>query len=518
MKKPVIALVLAAAVSTACVFGGCSLTTGTTTGTTATSEISIVSIVKSDNGITVTYSDGTSEEIEVNKGENGADGADGEDLTVNELWEYYNELYDPDLTYDEFLTKYLSNIASDLTDEVVSVSTMLRSCFKVYANHHETITTSSSSNYGPNKTTTTTGEQAYTGGAFIYKMDENYTYLITNYHVVYDSNAITDDSYGVSGDSCVSKTVYAYMYGSEDTPTYSSSTYEYTFDGDYVVCDYIGGSIDHDIAVLRVATTDIKKLNTYAQAVTVADTYYVGESVYAIGNPQGEGISVTNGVVSVDSEYVTLSIDGTSRYYRSLRTDAALDHGNSGGGLFNASGELIGVVNSGEVVSVITSSGTTDTIPTSRGNAIPASIMTGVADCVIDSYTSTPVTPTKFVLGVTAQIENSRYVYDTYTNYGHIEEDIKVTEVTSSSVASTLGLKAGDYITAITINDTTYTLNRRYEIGDLFLTVRKNNKITVTYKRENESKTTDQYTVASSSITSFSSSATATTSLTSIGY
>jgi serine protease Do len=66
-----------------------------------------------------------------------------------------------------------------------------------------------------------------------------------------------------------------------------------------------------------------------------------GDAVLAIGNPLGYGLSVTTGVVSRPSETVTIG----NATMTLLRTDAAVNSGNSGGGLFNLNGELIGIVN-----------------------------------------------------------------------------------------------------------------------------------------------------------------------------
>ncbi len=99
-----------------------------------------------------------------------------------------------------------------------------------------------------------------------------------------------------------------------------------------------GTDASSDIAVLSIAVTE---------DVTVAEMgssrgLVVGESVIAIGNPLGElGGTVTNGIISALAREV--EIDGQTMTL--LQTNAAVNPGNSGGGLFNMKGELIGVVN-----------------------------------------------------------------------------------------------------------------------------------------------------------------------------
>ena len=110
----------------------------------------------------------------------------------------------------------------------------------------------------------------------------------------------------------------------------------------------IGRDEESDIAVIKIDATGLK-------AATLGDSSAImlGEDVVAIGNPLGSlGGTVTNGIISALDREVT--IDGQKM--RLLQTNAAVNPGNSGGGLFNMAGELIGVVNA---KSSSSSSGTT---------------------------------------------------------------------------------------------------------------------------------------------------------------
>jgi serine protease Do len=74
-----------------------------------------------------------------------------------------------------------------------------------------------------------------------------------------------------------------------------------------------------------------------------SDALVVGETAIAIGNPLGQlGGTVTDGIISALNRDVTLN-DGT--VMNLMQTSAAISPGNSGGGLFNTYGELIGIVN-----------------------------------------------------------------------------------------------------------------------------------------------------------------------------
>ncbi len=93
-----------------------------------------------------------------------------------------------------------------------------------------------------------------------------------------------------------------------------------------------------DLAVLKIEASGLP-------AAKLADSAKVraGDFVIAIGNPLGElGGTVTEGIISAKDRQVT--IDGQSMTL--LQTSAAVNPGNSGGGLFNLNGELVGVVNS----------------------------------------------------------------------------------------------------------------------------------------------------------------------------
>jgi len=134
-------------------------------------------------------------------------------------------------------------------------------------------------------------------------------YVITNNHVIYDDDA------GKVSDSITVR----------------------LRNGDEYKAQVIGTDSDSDIAVLKIE----------AEGLTPAvcgnsSSLTVGEEVLAVGNPLGElGGTVTNGIVSATDREIDVG-DVTMNL---IQTNAAVNPGNSGGGLFNMSGELIGVVN-----------------------------------------------------------------------------------------------------------------------------------------------------------------------------
>ena len=167
-----------------------------------------------------------------------------------------------------------------------------------------------------------TTQTYYTAGSgVIYRLeDDGSAFIVTNHHVVYDSDSDTENR--------VSDKIYVYLYGMEDEAYAIPAT-------------YVGGSANYDIAVLRVDQSEILKNAAEmgaAAAVTIADSDEVvpGMTAIAIGNPSASdtdlgGISVTRGIVSVDSEYITMtaSNDSSKVTFRVIRTDAPVNSGNS---------------------------------------------------------------------------------------------------------------------------------------------------------------------------------------------
>lgn len=137
-------------------------------------------------------------------------------------------------------------------------------------------------------------------------IDDN-GYIITNYHVVSDG-----DMYEILMSS--GETVEAEMVG------YDSSV---------------------DLAVLKVSEEHMDKLTP--AAIGSVDKLSVGSSVFAIGNPGGSTLSytVTSGIVSCLSRDVDAS--NTSRTINYIQHDAPISSGNSGGGLFDVNGNLVGI-------------------------------------------------------------------------------------------------------------------------------------------------------------------------------
>ncbi len=96
----------------------------------------------------------------------------------------------------------------------------------------------------------------------------------------------------------------------------------------------IGADPLSDIAVLKIETEDKFKPAKFGNS----DESRIGDWVIAIGNPFGLGGTVTTGIISARNRSI-----GLSRYEDYIQTDASINQGNSGGPLFNLSGDVIGI-------------------------------------------------------------------------------------------------------------------------------------------------------------------------------
>ncbi len=307
-------------------------------------------------------------------------------------------------------------------------------------------------------------QESYSAGSgVIYDLDKKNgnAFIITNYHVVYSSDSSTRD--GICDD------IQVYLYGGQ-------------LEGQELEAEYVGGSAYYDIAVLYVKNSDVLK-NSDAQEVTVADSDAVmpGQTAIAVGNAEGEGISATTGIISVDSEHITMTAvdESTEVSTRVMRIDTAVNHGNSGGGLFDDQGRLIGIVNAKIVDSEVEN----------IAYAIPTAVAIGAADNIIDHcYGKSCKTVMRAMLGITIINSASKGVYDADTGLMHIEETIQVHEIDRTSIAKG-ALLADDILVSITLNGETKQITRQHHVIDMMLNARAGDTVELTVLRDGKEHT-----------------------------
>ena len=278
--------------------------------------------------------------------------------------------------------------------------------------------------------------------------------------MVFDSESTTTNG--------ISDAIYLYLYGAMNRYDQDRGV---DVNGDGILAKFVGGSMDYDIAILQVEGSEVLK-NSLATEATFGDSNQasVGEKVFVVGNPAGAGISVSQGVVSVDSEYIEMkALNGANRIvsYRVMRTDAAINGGNSGGPMFNSKGELIAIINAKSVAEGVEN----------MGYALPAAQVIGV----IENLGNHAGELKRATLGVMVAIDDTTVSINS-SGALVLTEKLRVDSVNNGS-ASVGKLKAGDILKAITLNGTTYSLDRRFYITDILLKVKKGDVITVTVER-----------------------------------
>jgi serine protease Do len=245
----------------------------------------------------------------------------------------------------------------------------------------------------------------------------------------------------------------------------------------------VGGSLVHDIAVLKIEGSEVIK-NSHAISPVIADSEQVRvfDDVFAVGNPEGFGISVTEGKINVDLETLSLlGADGkTNLHLRVMRISAAINEGNSGGGLFNEKGELCGIVcakRTGDDVDNI-------------AYAIPINLAKSIADVIISPNKETKPSETgfyKYQLGITMDAAAMGVIIDEDGNLIRVEK-VKITDVLESS-ALYGKLAVGDEISSITVGDDVKNVTRVHHTVDAMLSAKTGDSVSITVVRDGATQT-----------------------------
>lgn len=308
------------------------------------------------------------------------------------------------------------------------------------------ITTSVTTNYWGYQTTS-----AASGSGFILSSDG---YILTNYHVIENSNAIT-------------------------VACYDGTTFD---------AELIGYDESNDIAVLKVDAQGLSPV-----ILGSSGNLNVGDSVIAIGNPLGElTFSLTAGTVSALDRQVTMQTGTTMNL---IQTDCAINSGNSGGALFNLYGEVVGITNA--KYSSSSSGASIDNI----GFAIPMDDVRDIIESIIEKgYISKPYIGVS-VVNVSAETQA----------YG-LPAGAAVQNISEDSPAQKAGLQTSDIITQVNGNaitgssDLVRTISETRPGDVLELTVYRQGQIltiTVTVGEQVQSATPQQQIQPSSSMQDF---------------
>jgi 2-alkenal reductase len=230
-------------------------------------------------------------------------------------------------------------------------------------------------------------------------------------------------------------------------------------DGTYHDAELTGTDPFADIAVIRVrdAVPAVAELGD-------SDALQPGETVIAIGSPLGEfQNSVTVGVVSA----LNRSVD---RMEGLIQTDAAINHGNSGGPLIDTNGKVIGI----NTLVVRGDEGSLD-VAQGLGFAVPSNIVRDVSDALIaNGQVQRPF------LGVTYQLLTPEADQaGVGTDHGAL-----IVTVGDSGPARRAGLLPGDVITAVNGDE----INAQTSLQRILMNYKPNDTVTLTVMRDGQSQ------------------------------
>lgn len=347
------------------------------------------------------------------------------------------------LSSDEINT--IVNTTTDttqVTSPFIQVANNVRSSI-VGVNNYETVSSRYYYGYGfgygnGNNNSESSEQLAATGSGVVIS---NYGHILTNYHVVEDATRLT--------------------------VTIASSEKEY----DATLISY---DEDLDLAILHVNDLPLT-------AVTLGDSdqLQVGEWAIVIGNPLGEEFArtVTVGVVSaLDREVTDTTYDRygrkTSITNTMIQVDAAINSGNSGGGMFNTLGQLMGIPARKYTASALSSS-SIDNI----GMCIPINVAKPLIQEVLENYTGNDSTST--AKGTTSSESSSKptlgVTISTQTSSDKLPQGALVRKVDANSNAANGGIQPGDVI--VEVNGT--VVSSTSELKSIISSCKEGDSITV---------------------------------------
>lgn len=254
------------------------------------------------------------------------------------------------------------------------------------------------------------------GSGFVYKSDDNYGYILTNYHVIEGGN----------------KFVITYTDSSE------------------IEASYVNGDEYYDVAVLRVPVSSIKKVAELGDSSALE----LGDTVFTVGAPLGKDYmgTITKGIVSGINRMVSVQLTSGTYLMEVIQTDASINSGNSGGPICNIKGQVIGITSSKLIGSGVEGMGFA--IPINSVNSIIESIESGT-------------TISRPYLGVQLVDINNTFALQYY--YGiSIPSDVSfgavLSYVENDKPASKAGLQVGDIVVEMDGNKIDNVSHFKYEL------------------------------------------------------
>ena len=275
------------------------------------------------------------------------------------------------------------------------------------------------------------------GSGFIYKIDNQYAYILTNEHVLSGNDIIV-----------------------------------ITMDEDEVEGKLLGKDPYLDLAVIRIEKTYAKQIATIGDSSTLE----IGDTIFIVGSPLSRNYkgSVTSGIVSGKNRMVktTVGKETSGNWIMNvIQVDASINSGNSGGPVLNVNGEVIGICTMKLLQSDIEGMGFAIPIETAWNN-------------IERLEEGKEIEPVELGISMTNLSNASQLESNDINVPENVTEGIAILSVKENSTASTAKLKKGDIIIeidGIKVKDTTYVkyVLFQHKIGD---------KIEVKYIRNGKEK------------------------------
>ena len=233
----------------------------------------------------------------------------------------------------------------------------------------------------------------------------------------------------------------------------------------------IGGDCEHDLAVLKI---DGKNMPTLP--LGNSSDLVLGQSVVAIGYALAleGGPSVTTGIVSSLDRVVQVQdpncdvCQNQSRTYSNvIQTDAAINHGNSGGPLLNLEGQVVGINSAGS----------------DNAQNIGFAIAIDSAKDTIQQAIDSPLAPTGY-MGVFTETVNSAMAYQLGLK---VDTGAYVVSTSTDGPADTAGIQSGDVI--VRVDDT--AVNTAEDLGSILNDLQPGQTVSVTIDRDGNQQTVD---------------------------
>lgn len=284
--------------------------------------------------------------------------------------------------------------------------------------------------------------EASEGSGVIYNKDGDSAYVVTNNHVVEDSDGL--------------EVVMS--------------------DGTKVKGELMGTDAVTDLAVIKISSENVEEVATFGDSSALK----VGEPAIAIGSPLGSQYanSVTSGIISSVNRPISDSTSGVN--ISAIQTDAAINPGNSGGPLVNIAGQVIGI-NSSKIASTSTES--SDISVEGMGFAIPSNDVVKIIDQLQkDGKVTRPALGINMVDLSSVTSQQQEQILGVPSS---VKSGVVITNVMNATPAEKAGLKQYDVITKVDGEEVTSAT----DLQSILYGKNVGDTITITYYRGDKEST-----------------------------